>query len=253
MKVTAIALNMFREAVRDKILFNLLFFAMLMIASAGLGGMLSVGEQARIITDIGLAAMNIFGVLIAIFLGISLVGKEMDRRTIYNVLSKPISRPLFLLGKYLGLALTLFVNIVAMMAVFVLLLWLIGEPIHPTLVMPIAMIYLELLVVIAISLFFSTFTTMTLSTIFTLAVYLVGHLSGLLRSMTEKGTPPVRFLGEALYYLLPNFDHFNYKRYASHLLWIPDGLIGSSVLYGLFYIVLLLSLSVMSFQGREFK
>ncbi len=253
MKIAAIAFNMFREAVRDKVLFNLLFFALLMIFSAGLGGMLTVGERARVITDIGLAAMNIFGVLIAIFLGISLVGKEIDRRTIYNILSKPVRRWAFLLGKYLGLALTLLINLLVMAAVFVLLFKLMDEPIHPTVVVPIAMIYLELLVVIAVSLFFSTFTTMTLSAIFTLAIYLVGHLSGLLLSITEKGAPSVRWLGQALYYLLPNFENFNYKRYASHLLTIPNGLIGFSILYGLFYIVFLLSLSALSFQNREFK
>ncbi len=253
MKIAAIAFNMFREAVRDKVLFNLLFFALLMIACAGLGGMLSAGERARVITDIGLAAMNLFGVLIAIFLGVSLVGKEIDRRTIYNILSKPVRRHTFLLGKYLGLALTLLVNLLVMVAVFMLILKLMEEPIHPTVIVPIVMIYLELLVVIAISLFFSTFSTMTLSAIFTLGLYLVGHLSELLRTLTEKGTLPVQWLGKALYYLLPNLETFNYKQHASHLLTVPDGQIAFSLSYGLFYIVFLLALSVWSFQGREFK
>ncbi len=253
MKIWAIGWNVFREAVRDKVLFNLLFFSLLMIVGAGVLSTLTVGERTRIIIDIGLAAMSLFGTLIAIFLGVSLVSKEIDRRTIYNILSKPILRFQFLLGKYLGLAITLGVNLALMCAVFVALFVFMGQSLSPALLAPIGMIYLELLVVVAVSLFFSTFTTGTLSAIFALAVYLIGHLSAVVLSMVQQSEGIARGFGYLLYYLLPNFENFNYKKYASHLAPIPDGQIEISLGYGVAYIAFTLALATWVFQYREFK
>jgi ABC-type transport system involved in multi-copper enzyme maturation permease subunit len=107
--VGLVAVNVFRESVRDKVLYNLVAFAVLLMAAAYLLGQLSAGQDVKIIKDLGLAAISIFGLLIAIFIGIGLVWKEVDRRSIYGVLSKPIRRSEFVLGKYLGLLLTLIV------------------------------------------------------------------------------------------------------------------------------------------------
>lgn len=253
MKIVTIGLNVFREAIRDKILYNLLFFSLMIISSAGLLSTLTVGERTKIIIDIGLAGMNIFGVLIAIFLGISLVNKEIDKRTIYTILSKPVRRSQFLLGKYVGLSITLSVNMIIMSAVFIATLWLMGERFSGAVFIPIGMIYLELLVIVAISLFFSTFTTATLSAIFTIAVYVAGHLSSDLLGLAKKMSMGSRLILQVLYYTLPNLANFNYKGYASHLIPIPGGIIGLSLLYGLLYVILLLGFSILIFQYREFK
>lgn len=253
MKVMAIGLNVFREAMRDKILYNLLFFATLMIASAGLLSTLTVGERTKIIIDLGLAGINIFGVFIAIFLGISLVSKEIDKRTIYTILSKPIRRSEFLLGKYTGLLITLLVNTVVMTGVFAATLWYMGAPIPAEVFVTIGMIYVELMVVTAVGLFFSTFTTATLAAIFTIAVYVIGHLSGDLIGLATKASVGNAWLLKALYYGLPNLENFNFKGYASHLTPIPSGLIGLGLLYGVVYLSILLTFSIVIFQSREFK
>lgn len=253
MKILAIGLNVFREAIRDKILYNLLFFSLIMISSAGLLSTLTVGERMKIIIDIGLAGMNIFGVLIAIFLGISLVSKEIDKRTIYTILSKPIHRSQFLLGKYTGLSITLLVNMIVMSMVFFATLWLMGERFSSDVFIPMGMIYLELLVIVAVSLFFSTFTTATLSAIFTIAIYVIGHLAGDLMGLAKKASVSSQWLLRMVYYIVPNLENFNYKGYASHFISIPESMILFSTLYGFMYIILLLGASVTIFQYREFK
>jgi ABC-type transport system involved in multi-copper enzyme maturation permease subunit len=253
MRILAIGINVFREAIRDKILYNLLFFATLMIAAAGLLSTLTFGEQTKIIIDIGLAGINIFGVLIAIFLGISLVSKEIDKRTIYTILSKPIRRSEFLLGKYAGLLITLLVNTIVMTLVFVGTLAYMRAPIPLDIFIAIGMIYLELMVITAVALFFSTFTTATLSTIFTIAVYVIGHTSGDLVRLADKFSMGSAWFRKGIYYALPNLENFNFKGYASHLTPIPGELIGFGLLYGILYIGLLMALSVVIFGAREFK
>jgi ABC-type transport system involved in multi-copper enzyme maturation permease subunit len=224
-----------------------------MISSAGLLSTLTAGERAKIIIDIGLAGMNIFGVLISIFLGISLVNKEIEKRTIYTILSKPIRRSEFLLGKYVGLSMTLLVNTIIMAVVFIVTLWYMGERFGGEVFIPIGMIYLELMVMVAVSLFFSTFTTTTLSAIFTIAVYVIGHLSGDLIRLAKKASASEQLLLKVVYYVLPNLENFNYKGYASHLIPVPESMIRFSALYGILYIILLLGSAVVIFQYREFK
>ncbi len=252
-KILAIGLNVFREAIRDKILYNLLFFSVIMIGSAGLLSTLTVGERTKIIVDVGLAGINIFGVLIAIFLGISLVSKEIDKRTIYTILSKPIRRSEFLLGKYVGLLITLLVNTTVMSAFFGATLWTMGAPVPGEIFATIGMIYVELMLVTAVGLFFSTFTTATLSAIFTIAVYVIGHLSGDLIGLAKKASAGGSWMLQFVYYALPNLENFNFKGYASHLVPIPPSLIGFGLLYGLVYTAVLLSLANAIFRSREFK
>src|SRR5947199_10464011 len=158
MKATlAIAVNVFRESVRDKILYNLVLFAILMIGASYVIGQLTAGQDVKIIKDLGLAATTLFGLFIAVFIGIGLVSKEVERRSIYSLLSKPIHRYQFVLGKYAGLVLTLVVNVAvmagALYAVLVYTAW--GVPalvqtgwdapaLDPALLKAIALIFLEL-------------------------------------------------------------------------------------------------------------
>src|SRR5437870_5256105 len=125
--IGSIALNVFRESVRDKVLYNLVFFAVMLIAVSYLLGQLTAGQDIKIIKDLGLAAMSVFGLFIAVFIGIGLVSKEVERRSIYSLLAKPISRQQFIVGKYAGLVLTLAVNLtvmaLALYAVLALMAW----------------------------------------------------------------------------------------------------------------------------------
>lgn len=248
-----IAVNAFRESLRDKILYNLVLFAGLLIGLSVLLADLSITEHHKVIADMGLAAINVIGVIIAIFVGISLVNKEIERRTIYTIMARPISRTFFIMGKYLGLALTLFVNMAIMWAVFLLTLWLYHVPIHPSLFQAVALIFVEILVVTAVALFFSTFTSTTLSAIFTLGLYVIGHLTADLRSMvanSESGA--VKAVVDLLYYLCPNLEMLNIKGQAAVGIAAGPEYVLMASLYGLVYAGFLLTGACLVFQQRDF-
>src|SRR2546428_10599829 len=148
-RITVIAMNTFRETLRDKILYNLVFFGLLLIGSSILLSTLTIGEQVKIIQDIGLASINVFGVIIAIFVGIGLVSKEIEKRTIFTIIAKPVPRYLYLLGKYSGLALTLLVNIGIMAAGFFLTILVSKAGLSLALLKAGGLIFMELLVITA--------------------------------------------------------------------------------------------------------
>ena len=149
-KVQAIAMNTFKEAVRDRILYAILVFAIAMIASTYVLATIGAGGGEKIVRDLGLAFISIFGVLIAVFIGIGLVHKEIDRRTIYTIVTKPIHRFQFILGKYLGLSFTLFVNVAIMTGALIGLIFLAEGLWDFRLAAASAMILLELMVIIEI-------------------------------------------------------------------------------------------------------
>jgi len=253
-RITVITLNTFRETLRDKILYNLVFFGLLLIGSSVLLSTLTMGEQVKIMTDLGLASINLFGALIAIFVGIGLVSKEIEKRTIYSIIAKPIPRYRFLLGKYCGLALTLFVNVAIMAAGFFLTLLVSGVGLDPALLKAIGLIFVELLVITAVAVLFSSFSSPTLSATFTLAVYVIGHLTEDLRALAQKLQSGVTTgILDGLYYLLPNLDYFNIKGQAVHRLPIEPIYLVSAVAYGATYIAVILVLSCVIFQRRDFK
>ncbi|MBI3015655.1 MAG: ABC transporter permease subunit [Candidatus Tectomicrobia bacterium] len=254
MKIIAIAVNTFREAVRDKILYSLLFFALVMMSLSVILGNLTIGEQIKIIEDFGLGTISLFGVLIAVFVGVGLVYKEIERRTIYTILSKPIPRWVFLLGKYGGLLLTLLVEVSVMAAFFVLLVLYYGVGFDFALLKAIGLIYLELALITAVALFFSAFTTPTLSGLFALGIFVIGHLSSDLKIFGQGAQDPfISGLTSFLYYLLPNLENFNIKGQVVHGIPVPWEFIGWSTLYGLLYITGTLLLTVLVFQRRDFR
>lgn len=254
MRILSIALNTFRENLREKLLYNLLIFALLMIGSSIIVSRLTLGDFERLILDIGLASINIFGVLIAIFVGIGLVSKEIEKKTIYTIVSKPVPRYEFLVGKFCGLAITLFVNTCVMVAGLLLVLWFMKVPVEAILFKSLSLIYLECLVVTAVALLFSTFSSATLSAIFTLAIYVIGHLSGDLRLFGKK------FMGDlgqgllnGLYYTLPNLERFNLKGHVIHHLDFSAADMALTLAYGLTYAAMLLLIASMIFQKRDFQ
>lgn len=253
MKVLSIALNTFRENLRDKLLYNLLIFALLMIGSSLLLMRLTLGEFHRLLLDIGLGSVNIFSVLIAIFVGIGLVSKEIDKKTIYTIVSKPVARFEFLLGKFFGLTLTLLVNMLVMTAGLLAVLMAQSVPIEAVLFKAIGLILLECMVVTAVALLCSTFTSATLSAIFTLAIYVIGHLTPDLKTFGEKMDGLGRSMLEGMYYLLPNLERFNLKGHVTHQLDVPLNDLALIVAYGMAYTAFLLVLASVIFQRRDFR
>ncbi|HNR13518.1 MAG TPA: ABC transporter permease [Thermodesulfobacteriota bacterium] len=254
MKVRAIAVNTFREALRDKVLYSLVFFAFVMIFTSVILDHITVGEQTKIIKDFGLAAISLFGVLVAIFVGIGLVYKEIERKTIYNILSKPVHRYQFIVGKYIGLVMTLGIVTGLMSLLFFLLLYCYEGRVDIVLLPAIGMIMLELMLVTAIALLFSSFSTPILSGLFTLSFYIIGHLTQDLLALGKRfsGTS-LEYGATALYYLIPNLEYFNLKgTVVYHIHQTPQYYL-FTVGYGLLYCLIIILLSVAIFQNRDFR
>jgi Cu-processing system permease protein len=252
-KVWTIAVNSFRENIRDRILYNLLVFALIMIVLTIALVQLSTGEWERITIDVGLSSISIFGSLMAIFLGISLVSKEIERRTIYTLLSKPITRSSFLLGKYLGLVLTILVNISIMALVYVAILYYLAGHFSYAQAQAIVLIFLSLMIVVAIALFFSTFTTPTLSAIFTLSLFVIGHLTSDVKNFSARsGKPVVEFFGKAVYYLLPNLSNYNIVDSATYAQALDPKPFLATVIAGLITNAIILVLASLVLEKRDF-
>jgi ABC-type transport system involved in multi-copper enzyme maturation permease subunit len=213
-RILFIALNTFRETIRNKILYVILAFSLLVIGLTLFLADLSVGDLARIVVDFGLASIHIFGVIMSIFLGITLVSQELDRKTVYVILAKPVRRWEFVVGKAMGLSLTLAITtaIMAMMLYFVHFGYRYGGSAESGIFVASAGIYLELVLLICLASMFSTFTTPVLSAIFTLAMFFIGHITNdLLVFGGQSKSPLVRHAAEAMFYLLPNLESFNWK------------------------------------------
>ena len=262
-----VAVNVFKESVRDKVLYGLVVFATLLIGASYLIGQLTAGQDVKIIKDLGLASIATFGLLIAVFIGVGLVWKEVERRSIYSLLSKPIRRHEFILGKYAGLALTLGVNVAVMtMAFYAVLAYLNTQfaeaaraawpapATDPGMLRAIALIWLELLLVTAIALFFSTFSSPFLSAGLTFGLWVIGHFNADLRNFEAVvESKPAAYLARGLYYVLPNFAAFDIKMQVVHALPVPASYLVTTVAYGLAYIALLLCGAVVIFTRRDFK
>lgn len=249
-----IALNTFRETLRDKILYNLLFFAVTLIGGSVLLGELTIMEHHKIVTDMGLAAINGVGVVIGMFVGIGLVSKEIERRTIYTIMARPITRTQFILGKYAGLSITLIVNVLVMLGVYVLTLWASEAPVSFALLQAVQLMVVEVLVVTAIALFFSTFTSATLSAILTVGVFIIGHLTTDLKGIAEKSKGGIaKDLMTALYYVCPNLEVLNIKGQAAMGRLAPMSYQLLTSAYGLIYAALLIALACLIFERREFR
>lgn len=253
MKVISIALNTFRENLRDKLLYNLLIFALLMIGSSLILMRLTLGEFHRLILDIGLGSINFFGVLIAIFVGIGLVSKEIEKKTIYTIVSKPVARYQFLIGKYVGLSLTLVINTAIMTCGLLIVLYAQDVLIHAVLFKAIGLIVVEFMVITAVALLFSTFSSATFSAIFTLALYVIGHLTSDLKTFGEKMGGLGKTILEGMYYVLPNLDRFNLKGHVTHQVDVPTTDLLVIVAYGMAYTTFLLLLASTIFHRRDFR
>jgi ABC-type transport system involved in multi-copper enzyme maturation permease subunit len=252
-----VAVNTFREAVRDRVLYNLIFFALLMIGAAILVGEISIGVDEMVIINLGLSAISIFGIIMAIFIGVGLVYKEMEKRTLYSLLAKPLRRWEFLFGKFAGLLLTLAVNTSLMTLGLAGTLYYVRhrfERSDAAILVAVYFILLELALITALALFFSCFSSPMLSTLYTLGIYIAGVFAPDIKGASEYTQNPAIAAGARLvYYLLPNFHNFNLIAAAAHGETIPFTLIWHNTLYAALYVMLILVAASAVFSGRNLK
>lgn len=262
-----VAVNVFRESVRDRVPYTLLLFAVLLIAASRVLAQLTAGQDVKIVKDLGLAAIAAFGLFIAVFLGVGLVSKEVERRSIYAILAKPVSRAQFIAGKYAGLVLTLFVNVMVMTgALYLVLAWLMATAtpaeraswdapaMDPEMLGAVLMIFIELMLVTAIALFFSAFTSPLLSAACTFGLYVIGHFTGELRDFdTLTDSRAVGWLTRGLYHLLPDFSAFDVKLQVVHGIQLPAGYLATTAAYGFAYVAALILGGTYIFTRRDLK
>lgn len=256
-RAAAVALNTFREAVRDRVLYNLVFFALLMMAAAIFVGQISIGVEEMVIKSLGLSAISVIGLLIAVFIGVGLVYKEMDKRTLYALLAKPVRRWEFLLGKFGGLVLTLAVNTLAMAVGLFAALFYVKQRLDAfdaALLVAIYFILLKLMLVVALALLFSCYSTPLLAILYTSAFYVAGQFVEDMRTFhfATTGAEASAFL-RGLSYVLPNFENFNVMAAAAHGRAIPMALILQNTAYALLYCAVVLLIAMAVFSRRNLK
>ena len=254
-KIAIISRNTFREAVRDRILYNLVVFVLLITACAIFLGELTAGQEARTIVNLGLSAMLLFGTFISIFVGVVLVSKEIEKCTLHTIFSKPVNRSEFIIGKYIGLCLTLFINILIMGGGVSLALLYVGSGnLALSIWGAILLIFLELIILTAVATLFSSFSSPALSALLTFLIFIIGHFGASLRDFADNlGSAFAKLFFETIYYLLPNLLHFSFITNSAHGDFPPTAMLGGAFLYALVYITILLTITVLIFSRRNFK
>jgi ABC-type transport system involved in multi-copper enzyme maturation permease subunit len=256
-RVLIVARNTFREAVRDRVLYNLVFFAFLMMASAVIVGQISMDIETVVMISLGLSAISLIGLLIAVFTGVGLVSKEIDKRTLHAVLAKPLRRWEFLVGKFAGLAVTLAVNTAAMAAGLFLALWLVKHSITRDDVVVLVAVYfilLKLMLVVALAMLFSCFTSPLLAILFTGGLYLAGLFVSELRTLQVTNlTPQMQKFFTMISYVLPNFGNYDVMGAAAHRRGVAGMLIVHNTLYTILYCGIVLSAAAVIFSRKDLK
>jgi ABC-type transport system involved in multi-copper enzyme maturation permease subunit len=256
-RIASIAWHTFKESVRERVLYNLIVFALLLIGAAILFASISVGIERIILVNLGLSSISVFGLLMAIFIGIGLVSKEIERQSIYSILSKPVRRAEFILGKYFGLLLTLVINTAIMTVGFYAALFYQKRTLAAADLIVLQAVYFILLqfaLVIGLALLFSCISTPVLSALFTFCVYVIGNFLANIRWFgQETGSALVEKATMLLYYLLPNFGDFNVITQVAHGQRVPGYLLLANSLYALLYVTILIAAAILIFEKREFR
>jgi len=256
-RLWAIAYSTFREAVRDRVLYNLIVFALLIVGAALLVGQISIGIERLVLVNLGLTSISLFGIVIAIFIGIGLVSKEIEKRTLYTVLAaRPVRRWEFIIGKFLGLVGTLTVNAFFMSAgFFAALLYLAHrfQRADADLLVAIYFILLQFVLITSLALFFSTFSSPLLSAVFAFSLFVIGTFADDMRGfakLTEGGT---KWVMTGMSYLVPNFSSLNVISQVAHSVPVPGHLVLLNTLYVLAYAVAVNCAAVLVFEKRNLK
>lgn len=254
--ILTIAANVFREAIRDRTLYLAFVYAIVLVAAVGLLPEVSAGTEDKITVDVALSAMNVLGLLVTVFLGTGLINKEIDKRTVLILLSKPIRRGDLIVGKFLGLSAVIGVLVAFMQGILMLVLGLSNIP-YPEIGLLVAALYLfiQLSVITAVAILFGVLTSSILATMLTFCIYVMGNLTRDLLQLGEiSQNPVIERLATGLYLFLPDLARLDLKNDAVYgMAALPNvGTLAVNALYGIVYIILLLSVAIAIFSKREF-
>jgi ABC-type transport system involved in multi-copper enzyme maturation permease subunit len=247
-----IAVNTFRETIRNHALYTILGFVALVLLLSISFGEWSVFSRVQVMQDFGLAAMSISSLLLAVFVGVGMLGREMSTKTVYMLAARPVSRSAILMGKFSGLMITLMVNFAAMSVFFFITLALAGGGPHGEIAPAIGLLWAEMALVVAAALFFSTFSSDMLSALFTLGFYIAGHFNDLFDiAALSGGFKPLAPIVRVLYYLLPNLGHFDIRSRVVYGQGVSEAYLAYAVLYGALFVGLFLTLACIIFERRD--
>jgi ABC-type transport system involved in multi-copper enzyme maturation permease subunit len=255
-RLSAITWNTFREAVRDRVLYNIIIFVLLLVASAPLFGQISIGLERLILVNVGLSSISLFGVVIAIFVGIGLVSKEIEKKTLYTILSRPVRRWEFIVGKYFGLLMTLVVNAALMTVGFYIALLVTAHALNKadaTLLIAIYFIILQFMMMVALTLLFSSFSTPIFSAIFAFALFVIGTFAEDLKNFAALSSGALKWLAVGAAYVVPNFASLNVISQTAHDQGVSGGMIWSNTLYAVLYSAAVTAGAVLIFERRNLK
>lgn len=255
-RLSAITLNTFREAVRDRVLYNLVLFVFLLVASAPIISQISIGMEKLMLVNLGLSSISLFGVIIAIFVGIGLVSKEIEKKTLYTILSRPVRRWEFIAGKYLGLLLTLVVNAVLMTVGFYLALLTFTHGLKGADAMLLVAIYfivLQFMMMVAITVLFSTFSSPIFSAIFAFALFVIGTFGNDLRNFAAMSKGATKWMATSAAYIMPNFASLNIISQVAHSQTVGANLVLFNTIYALLYSIAVTAAAVLIFERRNLK
>jgi Cu-processing system permease protein len=252
-RIVAIATNTFKETIRDRVLAVIVVFALVMIAGALWLGSISLGEQARMMKDFGLVAVTLFGLIVAVFIAAGLVHKEVEKRTVFILFSKPVSRSAFITGKFFGLCATMAVVLAGMGVFLFLLVWLVAGDPSGMILAAVAMIYLQLLAIMAVTIFFSTLGSAILASVLGICVFIAGQLSHNVLALTRLGHNAVtEALSWVVYVIVPNLSAVDVKAGVVGERTLAWAEIGLWTAYLLAYVVVVLALATLVFRRKEF-
>jgi ABC-type transport system involved in multi-copper enzyme maturation permease subunit len=253
-RILSIAQVTWREAVRDRVLYSVLFFAATVILVAAVLDHMTVGQSGRVVLDLGLAGIHLCGVFVAIFLSISLLARDIARKTLHVVLAKPVGRTAYLCGKYLGLVFTLGVIVAVMAVVLAVPCAVLGQMPGLAYVNAVAMIWVELAVLVGIAMLFGSITGPFLAGMFTLGLFLIGHLSRGLEALgAQSGDPLLATLSRMVHLGLPDLSVFDFKVGALHGTLPLAADLGLALAYAAGCTVALVAFASLVFARRDFR
>jgi Cu-processing system permease protein len=250
----ALAFNGFREARRNRVTLLVGLFALALLLSTSLVVEVTVVTFDRVLTDVGLGAMSLMLVLLTIFLSSGLISREIERRTIFLMVSKPLSRGAFLVGRLLGNMLTVTVLLLAMGALYCLLLFFYRSPLTPAQLAAMGMLWFELWVLSGVGFLMSSFSSQMVSAFVTVSIYVAGNLSSDIYKLAGRSkSDGLQVLGKAVYYVLPDLSRFNYRPQAAYNAAVSGAELLSAMGYGAAYTVVLVSMAILLFNRRDFR
>ena len=250
--IITIAKNTFKETIRDRILYAILAFSILFLLSTLMLGSISLGEDIKVIKDLGLAGIYIFSLLITIFLGTSLIHKEIEKKTLYIILSKPVLSTHFILGKFLGLLASIKLNIFIVTSVYLVIVYLKGGGIDFLSLWSTLLLIFEISIFIGLTILFSTITTPLAGAIYSVIILYIGHSLSILKDYAEKSSEIIHSIVNITYYLLPNLEKFNIRNSIVYGV-VPAPLeIICPIVYSVLYTIILLWLAILALKNQDF-